>query len=125
VGRGAIEAVGDVEIVRSIIAFGREGEPVHCNGGTASLTCCDVFGNQDGDWVGCIAGQELVNDNFSADPLFCLEENAEAPLALHSDSPCLPEWSPCGELVGALDSGCVPGAPVEERSWGTIKGAFR
>jgi hypothetical protein len=62
------------------------------------LTCCDVYGNEGGDWVGCIADQYGIDGNISEDPFFC-----EGSLYLSSDSPCL--YGPCGQ-IGAHGQGC-------------------
>ncbi len=105
----------------TVIAFSVQGEALHCDGDdTDSLivACCDLYGNAGGDWVGCLAGQEGVAGNFSADPLFCLLSPSDAisPFKLHADSPCLPGNHPygydCG-LIGAHNMGCGP-AIVEE-----------
>jgi hypothetical protein len=52
-------------------------------------------------------------DCIDADPLFC--DAAEWPYPdypsdyhLRGDSPCLPEGSPCGLVIGAFDVGCYP-----------------
>ena len=115
-------------IDRCIIAFGTGGSAIICEEPVMpypSLTCCDVYDNAGGDWVGCIADQYLVDGNFSEDPLFCLQENLGEPYSLHEGSLCLPEDSPCGELVGAFGEGCGPVTPVEEVGWGVIKAMFR
>ena len=110
----------------TIIGFSTDGAAVYCGSdGAATLTCCDVFGNAGGDWAGCIADQYLVDGNFSEDPLFCLGDNLGEPYSLHGGSPCLPENSPCGALVGAFDEGCEPVTPVENASWGALKALFR
>ncbi len=86
-------------IDNTIIAFGVSGGAVYCYGGaTADLTCCDVYGNDGGDWTACIAGQEGVSGNFSLDPEFYLP--AEDDYRLTQGSPCA-DASGCG-LVGAL-----------------------
>lgn len=97
----------------SIITFGEVGEAVFCEGAsTATLICCDLYGNGGGDWVGCIADQENENGNFSRDPLYCGRENRD--YTIDECSPCAPYNSPeeCG-LVGALQIGCIL-ASVEE-----------
>jgi hypothetical protein len=81
-----------------------------------SLSRCGVFGNDGGDWIGCIAGQGTINDNFSEDPLFCGEDNPDEPFTLHSDSPCASENNPACGLVGARRAGCE--TPVKTTSWG-------
>jgi predicted outer membrane repeat protein len=109
-------------IQNSIIAFGELGQAVVCfDNSTPTLVCCDVYGNQGGDWVGCIAGQLGVNGNISEDPLFC--NRAAGDLGLCSDSPCTPDHSGGCGLIGALPVGCgaCGSTPVEPVTWGQIK----
>jgi hypothetical protein len=61
---------------------------------------------------------EFIGEQVYSDPLFCDPESCDdAPTvggdySLMSGSPCLPENSPCGELIGALGLGCpVSSAP--------------
>ncbi|MBU1702019.1 MAG: T9SS type A sorting domain-containing protein [Candidatus Eisenbacteria bacterium] len=100
-------------VVSSIFSFGIIGEAVYCfaQPGNPAFYCCDVYGNEGGDYVGCIAGYNNELGNFSADPQFC-----DAPiddLTLSIDSPCLPGNHPngsnCGR-IGAHDLGCDPAA---------------
>jgi len=96
----------DPTISNNIIAFSSQGEAVYCSGSSSPvLTCCDVYGNEGGDWVGCIAGQADTNGNFSADPLFC--DTAASDYHLSKFSPCLPQYNSCGVLIGSLDLGCT------------------
>ncbi|MCK4510726.1 hypothetical protein KAW64_03255 [bacterium] len=111
---------------KSIIAFGYKGEAVACSGpgGTALLSCCDVFQNEYGDWVGCISGQNGVDGNIGKDPLFCHHANPSERYSLHSDSPCAPESNPdCGG-IGALGVGCGASA-VQTITWGRVKSLYR
>ncbi|MGD8396843.1 MAG: right-handed parallel beta-helix repeat-containing protein [Candidatus Eiseniibacteriota bacterium] len=102
--------------------IGLFGEAVQCATGTSvTLICCDLHGNEGGDWVGCIADQLGVSGNISVDPLFC---NATAGIfTLAANSPCLPGNDPlrqgCG-LIGAHGEGCPPSV-IENTSWGRIK----
>ncbi|MBM3319979.1 MAG: hypothetical protein FJY73_04815 [Candidatus Eisenbacteria bacterium] len=93
-----------VILSRSIVAFSDSGEAVLCDGtgGTAVLSCCDLYGNEGGDWVGFIAPQAEISGNFSADPLFCGGETND--FTLDAESPCL-DAAGCG-LVGAWGLGC-------------------
>ncbi len=76
------------------------------------LFCCNVFGNEMGDWTGCIAGQAVINDNFSLDPVFC--DTFLNDFHLYGTSPCAPSNNSCGVLVGALDVDCyAPKALIE------------
>ena len=123
-GGGMRVGVSDASLQNTIIAHGTSGEAIYCMEGDVALVCCDVFGNQGGDWVGCIAEQLNVNDNICSDPLFCYGENPDNPLALHADSPCSPSNSPCGALIGAIGVGCVS-TPTSTVSWGVLKALYR
>jgi hypothetical protein len=106
----------DATLENSILAFSTQGEAVYCwSNGSATLSCCDVYGNAGGDWVDCIAGQEGQNGNICADPLFCDADGGN--FTLHGSSPCLaghhPEGYDCG-LMGAWPVGCPPGAVDDE-----------
>ncbi|MCK4413438.1 MAG: right-handed parallel beta-helix repeat-containing protein [Candidatus Eisenbacteria sp.] len=91
----------------TIIAMNK-GQAVECDGtSSATFTCCDVYGNADGDWIGCIAGQEGVDGNISEDPEFCGEFHPESPYTLQDTSPCAAENNPgCGQ-IGAWPIGCT------------------
>ncbi len=93
----------------SIIAFSALGQAIALYGtSTATLGCCDLFGNPGGDWVGAIAGQYGMDGNISADPLFC--DLSGGDYHLQPESPCLPHTPPnpeC-ELAGAWPQGCAP-----------------
>ncbi|MDM7916197.1 MAG: right-handed parallel beta-helix repeat-containing protein [Candidatus Eisenbacteria bacterium] len=94
-----------VRVERTILAFGGVGSAVYCVEGTSvSVSCSDVYGNEGGDWVGCIEGEQGTDDNFTADPLFC--NRPDGNYQLFVGSPCSALNSPCQDLVGALDVGC-------------------
>ena len=73
---------------------------------TATFACCDVYGNEGGDWVGEIAGQEGINGNLCLDPLFCNAPGTDFNLA--DDSPCRGHspQSPDCDRMGAWPVGC-------------------
>ncbi len=74
--------------------------------GVILFTCSDLFGNAGGDWTGCAAGQEGLDGNFSADPLYC--DAAGDNYRIEDLSPCAPANSPSGcGLIGAFPAGCV------------------
>jgi hypothetical protein len=103
----------DMTIENSIIAF-NDGEAVYClPGADAHLTCCDVYGNTDGDWISCLEDDQGVNGNIGVDPLFCDADMGN--LRLVEDSPCAPFSQPNPEcdLIGAWPVGCDPSG-VEE-----------
>jgi predicted outer membrane repeat protein len=111
-------------LTNCIIAFSIGGQAMSFVESGAALTCCDLYGNGGGDWVGYIANQYGINGNMCEDPLFCGGQDPEERLTLHSNSPCAAENSPeCGQ-IGAWGVGC-PSTPVEEVSWGSIKAMFR
>ncbi len=125
-----IECAGaTLELENTIIAFTSDSYPVEGHAitgeGDITLTCCNIFGNEGGDWVGPIADQYGVNGNMAMDPVFCSDEHPEYPYTLHSNSPCAPN-SPsnpdCG-LIGAWPIGCGP-TIVEEMTWGSIKAMY-
>jgi hypothetical protein len=70
------------------------------------LSCTNIYGHPDGDWVECLAGQETLRNNLSADPLFCSMDLGD--LGLMPESPCAPANSPACGLVGARPVGCTP-----------------
>ncbi len=69
-----------------------------------SVNITDIFGNSAGDWEGVLSEVADSNGNFSADPRFCDPENGDYHIDAYS--PCAPEYSPNGQLVGALGVGC-------------------
>ena len=123
----AIFAEGSPVLERLIIAFNERSEAVSCWPECPGLTCCDVYGNTSGDWVGCLAGQNGVNGNFTACPSFCNAGGGD--FRLCDESPCLPGNHPggydCG-LIGALGQGCSCGpSRIEATTWGGIKSLYR
>lgn len=73
---------------------------------TPTLTCCDLYGNEGGDWADGIADQLGVNGNMSADPIFCDPENGDFRIAdISPCSPLSPDNPECG-LIGAWGVGC-------------------
>ena len=91
---------------------------------SATLACCDVYGNAGGDWIGCIADQYGTSGDFSAGPKFC--DSNSGNFMLCENSPCAsghhPQGADCG-LIGASGVGCGPTA-VECTTWGRIKAVF-
>jgi hypothetical protein len=116
---------GNYQVVmqKTVVAFSTEGPGVASYEGYAELSCCDIFGNAGGDWVGTIADQYGVNGNICEDPLFCDPESGN--FELDAASPCAPFSPPNPEcdLVGAWPVGC--GTPVAPNTWGRIKALYR
>lgn len=114
------------ELSNTLIACAWDGCSIRCAGtSTASLYCCDVYGNPGGDWIGCLTGQLGINGNISEDPLFCDQENGD--FTIRSDSPCAPFTPPNEEcdLIGAWPVGCDAPVSVESITWGAIKSGYR
>lgn len=108
------------ELEHSIFAFGLTSEAVYSSEDSSPLfTCCDIYGNEGGDWTGGIADQLGVAGNFSADPLFC--DPGLADFRLYAESPCLPGTAPTCGLIGAWPIGCpatdVPEPPRRADLW--------
>ena len=126
VGAGFYFSHSWASVDRTIIAFNTSGAGVGCGGGIPdfALTCCDVYGNEGGDWVGCVAEQYGIDGNISADPLFC--GLPEGDYTIESASPCSPFSSPNEEcdLVGAWGIGCET-SPVKPSTWGEIKALYQ
>jgi predicted outer membrane repeat protein len=121
----AIRTSTTLDVERTIIAFSTAGEAAVCDTASISLTVSAVYGNAGGDWVGCIAGQESADNNIATDPYLCGVLAGDYTLC--GASPCLPENNIPGFLIGVHGKGCDPpcSAPVEARSWGSIKAMFR
>ncbi len=100
------DAAATLTLESSIVALSTS-QAVHLLAGAGvALTCCDLYGNTGGDWVGPIAGQYGAAGNFSEDPLFC-----DAPaldLTVSSASFCAPGNHPECERIGAWGVGCAP-----------------
>ncbi|MBD3236024.1 MAG: hypothetical protein GF330_04925 [Candidatus Eisenbacteria bacterium] len=108
-----------------IISFGPHGIPVYsADGSQVMVSCSDVYGNSEGDWVQCLGGLQHINGNICEDPLFCYPQDND--LTLEECSPCAPFTPPNEEcdLIGAWPVGCG-GSPVTTASWGMVKALFR
>ena len=120
---------GVLTLSRTIVAYSDVGVGVFCeSASTATLSCCDLFANAAGDWVGEIAGQGGADGNLGVDPQFCsIQPDADRNWMLQSDSPCAPGNHPqgtdCG-VIGAWPVGCGT-TPSERSTWGNIKTRFR
>lgn len=105
-GAGIFVSYGaSVLVEKSIIAFNSAGDGITCTeNGQADLTCTDVYDNEGGDWVGCLADQWGMEGNIWGDPGFC--DAAHGDFSLQASSPCMPDsLLGCG-LVGAYGQGC-------------------
>jgi hypothetical protein len=103
----------------TIMAFSTRGRPVSCEDATIWISCCDVYGNDEGDWIGCLEGFDGADGNIGADPLFCDLEGED--LRLEDGSPCVPGGE-C-DRMGAWPVGCGS-TPATVVSWGALKALF-
>lgn len=111
-------------LTRTILAGGRGGASVYCfEDDDAVVSCTDIFDNEGGDWVACIAEHAGGNGNLSVDARFCDAEGGD--LHLQWGSPCLPAGSPDCGLIGALGFGGCGTVSVEPQSWARVKAWYR
>ncbi len=108
-----------------IVAFAYEGaglwtdhHPTHPSSFT--LNCCDIYGNEGGNYGGDQEDLTGIDGNISAHPMFCGPDFGD--YALATDSPCLPENNDCGILMGSSGWGCegvtgVDALPIPNRLW--------
>jgi hypothetical protein len=101
-GGGICNDDADATIENCIIAYneGNPGSVGVIDELMPALSCCNIYGNTGGDWVGDIADQNGTNGNFSLDPAFCDMPNSDFRLLPYS--PCVPYNNECEELIGAL-----------------------
>lgn len=100
--------LGNFSVSNCLFAFNTAGPSIACIGDPVIfVTCSDIFGNDSGDWIDCIADQLGVHGNISEDPYFCYEHAAELYM-LEASSPCAPFSPPNAtcDLIGAWDVGC-------------------
>ena len=91
-------------IDNSIFAFSTGTAFMCYSDAIPTFTCCDIYGNTGGDWVGNIAGQLNLRNNFCADPKFCDRNMWD--YTIHWSSPChIMNNTACG-WVGAWGLGC-------------------
>jgi predicted outer membrane repeat protein len=96
-----------VSIGNNIFCANLDGEAIACSGtGDADVYCTDIYNNEGGDWVGCIADQVLIHENYSVDPLF--RDGQGGYFNLPDISPCASTGSPgcngCGAKPDATHS---------------------
>jgi predicted outer membrane repeat protein len=113
-------------IDKTVIAFAKTTAALACLNppGTPTVTCSDIFGNDLGDWTGCIAGLAGSGGNLSSNPLFC--DIPSGDVTYETCSPCLAGNNTCGHDIGATPStGCSCGGAIEATTWGAIKALYK
>jgi hypothetical protein len=127
----ALEGWGITQLENTIVAFNERSAAVVCpEHGWLNSECSDIYGNEGGDWVGCLAGAADTDGNFSADPRFCKPPGPlVCNLTVEDCSPCLPGNHPdgydCNFVIGASGAGCQCGATSVPATWGAIKAMYR
>jgi hypothetical protein len=86
------------------------------------VTCCDVYGNDGGNYGGVLGDQTGLQGNISADPRFCNQPDRD--FTLWDDSPCLPANNECQVLIGALPQGCGSGMGVSSETATLLEGCL-
>jgi len=99
---GAFDSSDSITIRNCIIAY-NDGCSSFSDG-RYGLSCCDIYGNSEGDWPSWIEHLEDANGNISSDPMFC--DTASADFRISEQSPCAPANNECGELIGSKEIGC-------------------
>lgn len=122
---------GTVEMIDTIISNCPDGAAIEINSQVPILlSCCNLYGNADGDWTAPFADQVDMRGNFSANPCYCDAEGED--FHLSADSYARPGGHPwgCDQLVGAYGVGC--GAigcngpvDVEGMTFGSLKSMYR
>ncbi|MCB1182890.1 right-handed parallel beta-helix repeat-containing protein [bacterium] len=103
-GGGLFAYESSPNITATIVAF-QNGSGISAEGaGQPQITCSNIYGNSQGDWVGAIATQLATADNITADPLFCGSGDGAAAFTLATSSPSSGD-GPCGTM-GAWPVGC-------------------
>jgi hypothetical protein len=112
-----------VILTNCIIADNTDGGGVACYQAddAMALSCCDVWGNAEGNYGNNMTDQTGSGGNISADPLFC--DPGSSDYSLDASSPCTPSHNTCGIRMGCLPVGCD--SPVERATWGAVKALFR
>jgi predicted outer membrane repeat protein len=131
--RGALYSeIGAAPIVGErmpVFSMDREGAYAADDASILYFHCCDIYGNQDGDWVGRIAARGSVGNNFPLDPLPCDSTDVlvDAPLYVETWSPCFRGNDPSGSCgdVGYVYAGWECGEVAKPTEWGAIKSPYR
>ncbi|MCP4545572.1 MAG: hypothetical protein GY835_03770 [bacterium] len=103
----------DVSLNYCIISGGVNASAVSLHGPAACIiNCCDLYGNDLGDWTEDIAEQFAYEGNLSVAPLFC--NGPAGIISLNADSPCLADNNICGATIGAVGQGCSGGVGIAD-----------
>jgi len=126
---GGIGVVGDEGIIENNIIAGTIANnqlgdgALYCASASPIVRCNDLWSNEGGDSICGVDG----GGNFTADPLFCVNEPiVGGNFRIRADSPCAPGSQPggveCG-LIGSSPADCG-GVPVKRTTWGAFKNRY-
>ncbi len=101
----SISMSGSEAVVINTLIAHNPGHGVRVNSGTLTMTCCNVFGNDAGNFEG-VDDPTGTDGNISEEPMFCNLGGGEDPLTISVNSPCLPENNDCGVLIGNSAADC-------------------
>jgi PKD repeat protein len=109
-GAGPLLEAGDLTLEASLLAYNSVPVIAVEEAAVRSVTCCGIFANGGGDFVGAFEGFEGVDGNWSAEPRL-------VDPVLHDYrpgwvSPARPEGNSCAQLIGALAAAEAAAAPV-------------
>ncbi len=115
----------DLDLLNCLVTENLSGEGVGVAEDTwANLICCDLYGNEGGNWVGPIADLLGIQGNIEEDPLLCGEIVPEHPYMLQENSPCAEENNPQCQQIGAYGVGCtdtISGQSPESRLLASLR----
>ncbi len=113
-----IDGGANATITNSVVAYnggpGSNAVGVRLGAGSVSMSCCDVYGNQGGEYAG-MPDPTGTNGNLSQSPRFC--DPVGGDLTVAAFSACLPVNNSCGVLMGALGEGCADPVPLTIAHW--------
>lgn len=111
---GIVVAGGSHLVLTRGIVAGNRGYGIHCRaGGTAQVSCSDLFGNSSGNYEGTPDATGSAG-NLAVDPLFCSTPDLD--FHLQAGSPL--RAAACGAMGAFADEGCRPlSARAPESPW--------
>ena len=117
---GTLISFGELDgiVENTIIAGNPAGRPLAASI-ILELSCTNIYGNTDGDWVDGLEVYLGVDGNISEDPLFCDPMNGN--FYLRDSSPCAPFSPPNFEcdLIGAWPVACT--TATNNSTWSSLK----
>lgn len=109
------------QVKNSIIAYSKS-DILRSDSNVPEFQGCNLYGNENGDWVANLRTLKDKQDNISLKPQFCAPEFGN--FTLKSSSACLPGNNPSGNkgIVGALGPGCISAQTSQTTNNGSLSG---